>query len=246
MAQVPLLISTLKRFLKGRGLTYADVAQELGISESSVKRLFSRQHFSLDRLEQICHVAGIEISDLVEHMNASRAYVSELTLEQERTLVGNRKLLLMAYLLITGWSVDQVTANFEIDEVEAGRLLVQLHRARIIELLPLNRFRLLTSRHFKWRANGPIHKLFREQVQTEFFDSAFNEDGASLRFVGGMLSATGLSHMKNAIDRLAREFDELSRKDALLPLSERRGCSAVFAMRPWEFSMFDELRRRDR
>ena len=46
------------------------------------------------------------------------------------------------------------------------------------------------------------------------------------------------------MDRLAREFDELARRDAALPLEERSGCSAVFALRPWEFSMFTALRRK--
>jgi hypothetical protein len=44
-------------------------------------------------------------------------------------------------------------------------------------------------------------------------------------------------------DRVAREFDELVRRDAVLPLGERHSCSAVFAVRPWEFSMFAALRR---
>jgi hypothetical protein len=41
---------------------------------------------------------------------------------------------------------------------------------------------------------------------------------------------------------LAREFDELVRRDAALP--DRRSCSAVLALRPWEFSMFAALRRK--
>lgn len=244
MAQVSLLVTELKRYLKGQGLTYADVARKLGISESSVKRLFSRQSFSLERLEEVCNIAGLEISDLVDLMNSNRAYVSELTLEQELLLANDRKLLLLAYLLITGWQLEQVTANFDIDEHEAGRLLVRLNRARIIELLPLNRFKLLTSSNFRWRANGPIQKLFREQVQQEFFDSDFTDEGARLRFVGGTLSRTALIQMQRGIDRLAQEFDELSRRDSGLPLSERHGCSAVLAIRPWEFSMFEDLRRR--
>ena len=53
MAQTRELIKTLKLALKARGKTYADVALELGLTEASVKRLFSRQSFSLDRLDQV-------------------------------------------------------------------------------------------------------------------------------------------------------------------------------------------------
>jgi predicted transcriptional regulator len=37
MSHIPALIATLKRQLKSRGLTYADVARHLDLSEASVK-----------------------------------------------------------------------------------------------------------------------------------------------------------------------------------------------------------------
>lgn len=244
MAQIALLVNHLKRYLRGQGMTYARLAEQLGISESSVKRMFSRQSFSLERLEQICNVAGLEISDLIDLMNEQRDYLTELTPEQEQALVENPKLLLLTYLLINGWQLQQIIENYQIEPAEAARLLIRLHRAKIIELLPLNRVKLLTARNFTWRKNGPIQRLFAGQVQGEFLDSTFSGQGERLRFVGGMLSQTGLSHMQQAIDRIAQEFDELSRRDSSLPLSERYGCSAVFAIRPWAFSMFAELRRK--
>jgi len=94
MAQVALLITQLKRYLKARGMTYAELAVEVGLSESSIKRMFSRQSFTLERLEQICSVVGLEISDLVELVNAQRPYVTELTPAQEETLLTEPKLLL--------------------------------------------------------------------------------------------------------------------------------------------------------
>ena len=53
MAQVSLLVTELKRYLKAQGVTYASLGKQLGLSESSVKRQFARQSFSLQRLEQI-------------------------------------------------------------------------------------------------------------------------------------------------------------------------------------------------
>jgi hypothetical protein len=116
-----------------------------------------------------------------------------------------------------------------------------LHRARIIELLPFNRVKLLTARNFTWRKDGPVQKFFTREVQREFLDSSFAGPGEHLRFVAGLLTRGSLAQLQQSIDRLAREFDELVRRDASLP--ERRSCSAVFALRPWEFSMFAALRR---
>ncbi len=244
MAQSQLLVEELKRALRTQGITYARVAAELGLSESSVKRMFARRSFSLQRFEQICALAGLEVSDLVEMLAERRAYVTELTPEQEQALLAEPKLLLLTYLLINGWTLEQVTAEFQITEREIERLLIRLHRAQLIELLPMNRFRLLTARNFTWRKDGPVQQFFQEQVQHEFLDSTFAGPDEHLRFVGGMLTRASLKQLQQSIDRLAHEFDELSRRDSALPLSERSGCSAVFAIRPWEFSMFSEWRRK--
>jgi hypothetical protein len=242
MAQVSLLVTELKRYLKSQGITYAALGKQLDLSESSVKRLFARQSFSLQRLEQILNLLGLEIADLVALMNERREFLTELTPEQEDALLADPKQLLMTYLLINGWTLPEITSTFAIDDSEAERLLIRLHRARIIELLPFNRVKLLTARNFTWRKDGPVQKFFAREVQREFLDSQFAGAGEHLRFVAGLLTHASLAQLQQSIDRLAREFDELVRRDATQP--ERRSCSAVFALRPWEFSMFAALRRK--
>jgi hypothetical protein len=80
-------------------------------------------------------------------------------------------------------------------------------------------------------------------VQREFLDAPFTGVGEQFRFVGGLLSRTSLLQLQQSIERIAREFDELVRRDTALPLSERHSCGAVIALRRWEFSMFAALRR---
>jgi len=244
MAQIGLLVTELKRYLKAQGITYAALAAQLELSESSVKRQFARQSFTLQRLEQILNLLGLEIADLVTLMNEQREFLTELTPEQEDALLADPKLLLTMYLLLNGWSLSQITSTYTIDETEAQRLLVRLHRARIIELLPFNRVKLLTARNFTWRKDGPVQRFFVREVQREFLDSAFAATNEHLRFVAGGLSRASLVQLKQSIDRLAREFDELVRRDAALPPAEKSSCSAVFALRPWEFSAFAALRRK--
>lgn len=243
MPQLASLVDELKRYLRKQSITYLQIAQHLGMSESNVKRMFSRQSFSAKRLEAICNLAGLEIADLVDLMNQRREYLTELTPEQEEALLRSPQLLLLTYLLLNGWQLGEVTEHFTIDPPELDRLLIQLHRAKIIELLPFNRFKLLTARNFAWRKDGPIQRLFSKLVQQEFLDSHFDGPDEQFRFVAGLLSPGSLAQMKHSIDRLAREFDELNKRDSALPIAERHGCSAVLAMRPWEFSVFTRLRR---
>ena len=244
MSETAQLLGELKKALRSAGLTYADLARHLELSEASVKRLFHNSRFSLERLEQACALVGLQVSDLVERMRASVEHVSELTPQQERELIENPKLLLMIYLLLNQWPFDDIVATFTIEPGEGFRLLRQLEKLRMLEILPFNRVKLRTARNFGWCRDGPVQRFFQEQVQSEFFNSRFNTPEADLRFVGARMSRTSLMHMHQSFARVAREFDDLARKDASLPAEELVGTAAVLAIRPWEFSVFTKLRRK--
>jgi len=243
MSQTRRIHDEMKRSLREAGLTYADVARGLELSEASVKRLFARASLSLRRLERVGELAGVSLVDLVERMESDREYLTRLTDEQERALVANPKLLLLTYLVLNGAGPFEVCDEYRVRRSEAQRLLVKLDRLRIIELRPFNRIKLLTASNFSWRKDGPVQRLFREQVQDEFLDADFDGPAEALRFVSGSLSAANRAQLCRALDRLAREFEEAVRQDQALPRAERTGCSAVLAFRPWETSIFAELRR---
>ena len=54
MSQTRPLIDTLKQELRKQRITYKQVSEALGLSETSVKRLFSEEAFSIKRLEKVC------------------------------------------------------------------------------------------------------------------------------------------------------------------------------------------------
>ena len=48
------LVTTLKKELKAAQMTYADLARELGMAESSVKRMLAKGDMPLSRIDAIC------------------------------------------------------------------------------------------------------------------------------------------------------------------------------------------------
>ncbi len=243
MSQVHELLGALKTALKQRGITYAEVAAQLGLSESSVKRLFATGGFKLDRLQQICDLAEVDIAELARIVEARRRDVAELTEEQEQLLVANVKLLLVAFLLLNDWTFEQIVGQYAITETEGIRLLAQLDRLKIIELQPGNKVRMRVSRSFHWRAHGPIQRFFEEQVQTEFFKSRFNAKGELRIVINGMLSDRCNRLLQRSMERLAAEFESLVQEDRKLDLKERRGTTLIAAIRPWGLGIFEQLRR---
>lgn len=243
MSQTIQLIKTLKRTLKAQGITYAAIASHLNLSENSIKRLFAERSFSIGRLELICQLAGMELSDLFKKMEQDRTQIASLTYEQEQSIVENTKLLIVVVCLLDRWTVNEITSSYNIDPLECIQLLAQLDRLKIIELLPNNKVKVIVAKHFQWLPNGPIQKFFQSHVQADFFNADFQNEGDKLVFVSGMLSKNSNQQLIKKMERLSTEFNEFHHDDLTLPIHKRSGTSLVIAVRTWESSLFRTLRR---
>lgn len=244
MAHSSALVDALKRELKARGITYARVAKELRMSEASIKRMFSQKNFTLARLDQICQVARLEVTDLLRQADRGEDLISQLTYEQEAKIVADNRLLLIALCALNNWTLAQILATYEIPKAECIRLLAQLDRVGIIRLLPNNKIRPLVTRAFSWLPDGPIQRYFHAQVQDDFFRSSFDRPGELLLLVNGMLSKSSATSLISRLHHIAQEFRDLHSEDVRLPFGERSSMSLLLAVRRWELKAFHDLRRR--
>lgn len=244
MAGSGAVVDVLKRELKARGITYAQVARQLGMSEASVKRMFSQKNMTLKRIDAICRVAGTEFSDVARVLHQDERLVSQLTAEQEREIVGDRKLFLVAVCALNHVTFEQITEIYDVSKAECTRLLVRLDRLGFIELQPNNRIKLLVSRNFSWLPDGPIQRFFNQQAHNEYFRSRFDHSGEFMVVANGMLSPQSSAAIVARLRRVAREFSDLHSEDLRLPLGERSAMSLLVAIRHWELHAFAQLRRK--
>lgn len=244
MPGAAVVVDVLKRELRARGITYARVARELRISEASVKRMFSRKHMTLTRLDDLCRVAQTDFSDLARMLLRDETEVSQLTYEQEKEIVSNPKLFLVAVCVLNHVTLDQIIATYNVSKAEAIRLLARLDRLKFLSLQPNNRIRLLVSRNFSWLPDGPIQRFFNQQAHNEYFRHRFDRPEEFMVVVNGMLSRRSAAAIVTRLRRIAREFSELHSDDVKLPLEERSAISMLVAIRQWELQAFASLRRR--
>ena len=237
------LVDALKRILKAKGITYAMVAAGMGLSEASVKRMFSRRDFTLQRLEDVSRVAGVEFADLVQEASSDETGVVHLSVEQEEEIVSDPKLMLVALCAVGNWTFEQIVDTYAMTEAECIACLTRLDRRRIIELGPGNRIRPLISRTFSWRPDGPIQRYFRERVESEYLSCKFDRPDELFLFVSGMLSRRSTAEVITRMRHVVGDFAELHAADRSLPLPERHGTSLLVAIRPWEPRAFRKLRR---
>lgn len=233
MAQAEALIGALKNVLKARGMTYARLGIGLGLSEASVKRIFAERSFSLERFDQVCGLLGIQISDLARMVAHESEAPTQLSAEQERKLVADPRLLLIAVHAVNHWSLEQILDAFAFTKAECIRLLARLDKLGIIDLLPNNRIRVRVAPDFSWLPGGPIQQYFRAQLRNDFFNSRFDGAGEKMIMVSGMLSDASNTTIQQGMRRLGAEFTAAHHEDLALPLQQRTGTALILAMRPW-------------
>ena len=133
---------------------------------------------------------------------------------------------------------------FEITRAECIQLLSRLDRLKFLELQPGNRIKLLVSRTFSWRPDGPIQRFFNEQAHNEYFRSRFDRTGEFMLVVNGMLTESSSVSMVEKLKRIAHEFSALHNEDVGAPLAKRSAVSLLVAIRHWELQAFADMRRK--
>ena len=244
MTQTDALVDALKQQLRRAGLTYADAAVALRLSEASVKRLFSERAFSLQRVEVLCELAGLDFADLVRLSDQARHQVVELSEAQERQLTDDPQLLLTAVCALNRWTFEEVRERYEFDEPALVSLFAKLDRLGILDLLAGNRYRLNITRNFAWRRNGPIQRYFMGSVMRDVLTAQTGDGLGSFAFSWGMLSPESAAMLRERVRRLNQEFNELADVDLGKPLQVRRGAGLLTVLRlDWEPGEFTRYRR---
>lgn len=240
------LIDALKRILRSRRVTYADLARRIGLSEASVKRLFSQRTFTLARLQQVLQALEMDFFELARLARGAGDAPQEMTEAQEHALASEPHLMGVFYLLFNDWQPAQILARYELAPVELTRLLAKLDRLQLIDLLPGDRVKLRVSRHLRLKPGGAIRARHGQRTMTEFLAVEFDRHGGHFLFEFRDISPASLAVMQRKIDRLAAEFNELAELDSTLPPEQRQSIGLALGMRPWRIGQVTGLKERPR
>lgn len=243
MSSPETILQVLRAEMRGAGITYRVLAERVGVSESSVKRVFSSGDMSLSRLASICKAAGISMEDVLRQAADAAPHADTLTLAQERALVADSQLLLVGICCVGQWNIAQIIETYQMTEADCVKCLVKLDRLGLIELKPLNRYRMKVSRAFRWLPDGPVQHYFREHIVDDYFGGRFDGSDEALLFVQARLSQPSAVELVQRIQRLAGELARLHERDQRLSANERDGYTLMLGLRSWEFAAFTAMRR---
>jgi len=236
------IIDALRLHLKARNITYKELAHAIGLSEVSVKRLFTGGDCGLDRLEQICQYLHLEFSDLFKTTPRKRKLIRHLSLAQEKEFAQDPKLLMAAVCALTHWPVADIHKHLQLTRSQVQVLLKRLDDMGFLEVQASDRYRLLVASSFSWISGGPIMQMV-QSVSDDFFSDGFDGAGEILRIMNMRVSRQAQEQLKARLEQIALEYEDQARADSHLPLEERPPLSVCIAVRTWVPKFMRDLYR---
>ncbi|MEW6165628.1 MAG: helix-turn-helix transcriptional regulator [Pseudomonadota bacterium] len=239
------LIAHLKTELKAAGITYAHLARHLGMAESSVKRMFSKSgDMPVSRIDDICRAINMDFADLARRVADTQPLMLELTQEQEKAVVADRTLLVVAICVISQVPAEEILATYELSEAQLVRALTRLDRIGIIELRPGNRYRLKVAKGFRWLPHGPVMEFFRKELLHDYFAGGFDGESEMLMVVHGEIGRGLANSFRERLRRIGQDFSNQHLADQKLPADQRRPYTIVIGMRSWLMAALADMQRR--
>ena len=238
------IVANLKGVLKAHGVTYKELARRVGLSEASVKRIFSSASLSVRRLEQMCDAVGTSVAAVagMDHV-APVGHSGMLTLEQEKALATEPRLFACFHLVANGRSSREIGTELRAPASTVQRWLAGLRALGLVSRQTGARERPRATVAVRWRPDGPVQRMYEVQVRKEFLQSVFAANLEAFHFRSAELSSASCRVLLRKLDRLAAEFRDLAELDRHLPSVQKRNVGCLLAMRPWVLSLFAAARQ---
>lgn len=209
-----MIIQKLKLILKNRNLTYRDLAKQLDMSESGLKKFLQSKDGSLARLAQISKLLGISLADLIED-NTWEVYPVQFTEAQQKTFLAEPLVFEFYWKLVyERQSLDMITDKKHLSQAMVNQILRTLDRLNLIQWGPGGKIRVPDVVPITWVGDGPfIRQIFRNWSQSFVESLAAPERSSNSHFHFRYLQATEETYA--ALIRSQRELEMKFLKQAI-------------------------------
>lgn len=229
----------LKRLLKEKGVTYRQLARDLKISESSVKKLFISKDCSYSRLNKICAIIGVELADVLKAAMENPLKTFRFTEKQERFLVENPKCFhVYVKLVFEEWSAGDLKEKFALSDASLFKYLRSLDQHNLIQLMPNGEVRCPDMTMVLLEDAGPIVDKIKNDWSKDLLRKVIGNSRTpnyhlSIRYF--QLRPDTLSEFIKAVEELELEFGRRSVREFRLHKADTVPVSMMAALAPRSF-----------
>lgn len=229
----------LKPILRERKISYKQLAKKLGVSESSVKKLFISNDCSLYRLAQICDFLEIEMSELLKVSQEQPIKKLKFTQAQEKFLIQDKTSLHIYWKLVyEGYDLSELKSVFKIEDKVLHKHLRLLDKHDLIQLLPDGKLKFPDMEMVLWEDSGELVRKIKHDWSINLIREVANSSNLkdhhfSMRYYE--LKPETLIDFIRAVTELEFEFGRRSAREMKFNAKDTIRVSMVTALAPKSF-----------
>ncbi len=211
-----IVLEILKRELKARKMKYEDLAEELGMSVSGLKKSLASRDLTIARLQTICDVLGLSLVQVLTLADDSKVQDVYLTNEQELLLLRNPLIFHLYWKL----RFDSVPLHQYMQQSKESRDEIRA-RLRKLESVGLLRYNSKGDIEFsdkgmiRWNNDGPLVQHLNRKWSTELIDSIIEkkDSAAVLNLALLQLNDESWAKLKVEMKELVERYSTRSQRD---------------------------------
>jgi transcriptional regulator with XRE-family HTH domain len=209
------VVSVLQQELRARGLYYRDIAARMGVSESTVKRYFTRKDISFTVLRRLAEVADLDLGALITLAERQGVAERKFTKAQQTALAKSRFLSMIFFLLWHGWTPPQIGQEFDIRQ-ELDDAVEKLQALGLIRRLA-HGVKILATPKVDERGGGLLGDLTTDVANQFLGELNLRDPRCVWSFYVIRLSSTSMAQLREIVKKFVDDTRALMTKDLALP-----------------------------
>ena len=155
------VIRNIKKLLKEQKISYKDLAKQLGMSESGIKKIFVSKDGSFLRMKQLCDSVGVSVYEMLQDTKSLDVTFSK---RQQDEFLKDFVLFRVYWMLVyERGSIVEVQKKLSLSYKDMFKLMRKLDDLKLLKLLPNDRLQLPPIQAVHWIGQGDfINKIYKE------------------------------------------------------------------------------------
>lgn len=206
------MLAALRRTLRRVGWTQAALAAELSVGTATIKRWLRGRGLTLHMLGRLCQLAECTIAELAQDSEGARHGHDRLTLLQEEALTEDADLSTIFFLIVNGWPPAEATEAFHIPVEKVERHVARLERLALVDRLSGGRVRARIDPAHAWQ-RAPMRRHFERHLKRHFFSLDYGSPDTIFGAETIKLSPVGVGRVKDRIEQFRNELRAIAQDD---------------------------------
>ncbi|NRA65368.1 MAG: helix-turn-helix transcriptional regulator [Pseudobacteriovorax sp.] len=213
-----LLTANIKKIVKNRHLTYRQLADKIGISESGLKKILNGQDASFGRLIDICRALAVPLSELLTMEKEWQPHSITFTEKQQELLLDDE--LALKVFFLAGYDdlcVEGIERYLNLTRTTLYSVLRKLDEVGLVQWLPDDEIKFPRDGIVLWVEQGELVRQIKRNWGEELLNDGIEaepEDRES-QMLMKYLKLTDSSHedLQQALGEVLEEFQRRSRRE---------------------------------